>query len=157
LLPGESASILRDVTLSDETLLILATDDMEMTRTARRLARRLLQREPRVYRGDPQDLPDVPLLVIGGGKEVAGLRGMMGATRAIDFAGVGTARAWTEQRRGAAPGLFVAADDSRSLEAVLRPLPHYRNQSYVVFDGPKVTRKGLWPTDASPLSHRFGD
>ena len=157
LLPGESPPIFRDVTLSDRTLLILATDDVDMSRTAQRLARRLLQREPRVFEGDPQKPPEAPLLVIGGGEEVAGLRGTLGPNLVDDIARLGTARAWTEQRKGRGPELFVAADDARSLEAVLRPLPHYRNQSYVVFDGRKVTRKGLWPADASPLSHRFED
>jgi len=157
LLPGESPPILRDVTLWDQTLLVLATDDMDMARTARQLARRLLQREPRVYQGDFRNPPEAPLLIIGGGEEVAALRGTAGPRHVMDIARMGTARAWTEQRQGRGPELFVAADDVRSLEAVLRPLPHYRNQSYVVFDGPKVTRKGLWPTDASPLSHRFDD
>jgi hypothetical protein len=157
LLPGESPPIFRDVTLSDQTVLFVPTKDAGMTQTAMRLARRLLQREPTVYRGDPQDLPGVPLLVIGAAKDVADLAVLTGPKPAIDIAGLGTARAWTERSPDAAPRLLVAADDARSLEFVLRPLPHYRNQSYVVFDGPKVTHKGLWPADASPLSRRFGD
>ncbi len=157
LLPGESPPIFREVTLSDQTMLLLATDDADMVQTARRLARRLLQREPRVYQGDLKDLPEVPLLVIGDGEEIAALRGATGPKHVMDIVRKGTARAWTEQRQAHGPELFVAADDAQSLEAVLRPLPHYRNQSYVVFDGSKVTHKGLWPTEASALSHRFDD
>jgi hypothetical protein len=157
LLNGESSPIFREVTLSDRTQLILATQDIDMTRTARQLARRLLQREPRVYRGDPQqDLSGVPILVIGAGQDVADLHELMGSKQANGIAELGTARAWVERRPGRAPWLFVAADDARSLEAIARPLPHYRNQSYVVFNGSKITRKGLWPVVASPLSHRFG-
>ncbi len=157
LLPGESPPIFREVTLSDQTMLFLATDDADMAQTARRLARRLLQREPSVYQGDLKDLPEVPLLIIGGREEVAALRGSTGPNHVIDIVRMGTARAWTERRQAHGPELFVAADDAQSLEAVLRPLPHYRNQSYVVFDGRKVTRKGLWPAEASPLRHRFDD
>jgi hypothetical protein len=128
-----------------------------MTRLALRLARRLLQREPSVYQGDLQDPPAAPVLVIGAEKDIEDLRALTGLGLALDFAGTGTARAWTERRPDSAPWLFVAADSAESLEAVLRPLPHYRSQSYVVFEGAKLTKKGLWPASASPLSHRFSD
>jgi hypothetical protein len=155
LLPGESPPIFRDVTLSGETVLVLPTRDPDMTRVARRLAHRLLQRAPAVYQGDLRDPPKTPVLVVGAAKDIENLRALRGPGQALDLAGTGTARAWAERRPGKAPWLFVAADSARSLEAVLRPLPHYRNQSYVVFEGAKVTNKGLWPASASPLSHRF--
>jgi hypothetical protein len=157
LLPGESPPIFRDVTLSDETVLALPTRDPEMARVARRLARRLLQRDPAVYEGDLRNLPAAPVLVIGAAEDIEGLRALSVTVQALDLAGTSTARAWIERRDGGMPRLFVAADAARSLEAVLRPLPHYRNQSYVVFEGAKVTRKGLWPARASPLSYSFGD
>jgi hypothetical protein len=157
LLPGESPPIFRDVTLSDETVLVLPTRDPDMTRIARRLARRLLQREPSLYEGGLRDPPKTPVLVVGAAKDIEDFRALTGLDEALDFADMGTARAWTERRPGSAPWLFVAADSAESLEAVLRPLPHYRNQSYVVFEGAKLTKKGLWPASGSPLSHRFSD
>ncbi len=56
---------------------------------------------------------------------------------------------------GGAPWLFVSADSPRSLEAILRPLPHYKSRSFVVFDDGKAVRKGLWPSRGSALSYRF--
>jgi len=157
LLPGESPPIFRDVTLSGETVLVLPTRDPDMTRVARRLAHRLLQRDPAIYEGDLRDLPAAPVLAIGAAKDIEELQALRVTVQALDLAGTSTARAWIERRPGSAPWFFVAADGAESLEAVLRPLPHYRNQSYVVFEGAKVTRKGLWPASASPLSRRFDD
>jgi hypothetical protein len=40
----------------------------------------------------------------------------------------------------------VSARDVASLHALIRPLPHYGRQSYVIFDGAKAIRRGVWPT-----------
>jgi aminopeptidase N len=29
---------------------------------------------------------------------------------------------------------------------LIRPLPHYGRQSYVIFDGAKAIHRGAWPT-----------
>jgi hypothetical protein len=39
----------------------------------------------------------------------------------------------------------IAAKDAASLEALIRPLPHYGRQSYLAFDGRQVIEKGVWP------------
>ena len=39
---------------------------------------------------------------------------------------------------------MVSARDAASLHALIRPLPHYGRQSYVIFDGAKATRRGAW-------------
>jgi hypothetical protein len=51
----------------------------------------------------------------------------------------------------------VSANDADSLASVLRPLPHYRSRSWVVFEGATAADKGVWPVTASPLIHRFDD
>ncbi len=158
LLPGESPPIFRDVTLSPETVLVVPTEDSGIAGTAYHLAGRLLQREPKIHKGDWQDLKDVPVLAIGVTEDIEALRARMGPFRhAIPVADRGTASAWADRRTDGEPWLFVSADDAASLEAVLRPLPHYRSQSYVVFEGAKSVKKGLWRARTSPLSHRFGD
>ncbi len=101
-----------------------------------------------------------PVLVIGTTDDVEGLRTELGSfSHAPDVAatltGQGTARAWVEHRLDGSPWLFVAADDAAALADILRPLPHYRGRSYVVFDGAKAISKGLWDVRSSPLSHRF--
>ena len=162
LLPGESPPIFRDVTLSPETVLVVPTQDSGIAGTAHDLARRLLQREPKIHQGDLQDLKNMPVLAIGTAEDIAALRALMGpfshAPEAADtVVNTGTVRAWVERRLDGGPWLFVSAEDAASLEAVLRPLPHYRSLSYVVFEGAKSVKKGLWRAGTSPLSHRFGD
>jgi hypothetical protein len=159
LLPGESPPILRDVTLSHDTVLVVATDDAAMADTARRLAGRLLQRDVLPYAADPSEIPaGVPVLVIGAASDVAALRARLGIRDAAPgVAASGTARAWTEARAGGSPSLLVSANDADSLASVLRPLPHYRSRSWVVFEGATAADKGVWPVTASPLIHRFDD
>ena len=162
LLPGESPPIFRDVTLSSDTVLLLPTQDPHLADVARQLAGRLLQRDPAIGDGDKEDLKDAPVVVIGLADDVSTVRAQMGpfsrATEAAErLADIGTASAWAERRFDGQPWLFVAAEDAAALEAVLRPLPHYRSRSFVVFDGAKAVDRGLWRAQDSPLSHRFAD
>ena len=68
-----------------------------------------------------------------------------------DLAGKGTARAWAARRPDHVPLAIVAADDAGALRAIVRPLPHYGGQSFVVFRGSEAVEKGLWPPGPSPL------
>jgi len=157
LLPGESPPIIRDVTLSRNTMVIVPTRDAAVEEAARFLAQRLLQRPPELHQGDLPASPDRPVLAIGTARDIADLRARLGSSRpANDITRLGTARAWTEILPGGSPILFVSADDAPALAAVLRPLPHYRGESYIAFQGSRSIRKGLWPVTASPLRHRFG-
>ena len=56
----------------------------------------------------------------------------------------GTAHAWTIRQDGVT-FIVVSAKDASFLQALVRPLPHYGKQSYVVFDGVKVIERGTWP------------
>jgi hypothetical protein len=38
----------------------------------------------------------------------------------------------------------VAGQDAAALEALVRPLPHYGGQSWLVFDGAKLLERGVW-------------
>jgi len=40
---------------------------------------------------------------------------------------------------------IISAQDAASLEALIRPLPHYGRQSYLVFDGRQAIERGVWP------------
>ena len=143
LLPGESPPIFRDVTLSEQTVLVLAGKGSGFAHVAQTLAGRLLQRQPTVYEGNLEDLPNIPVLIIGTTNDINDLRARIGSTQIVDVAEAGTARAWIEMPPGAPSMLFVSANDAESLQAVLRPLPHYRSQSYVVFNGSKAIDKGF--------------
>ena len=161
LLTDESPPILRDVTLSGETVLVVPTKDAALAAAAHRLARALLQREPKLYRGHLEDLNPTPVIVIGSAEDIDGLLARTGrfshASEVDEIVDSGTARAWAERQPEGDSWLFVSADDAASLDSISRPLPHYRGESYVVFDGAKSVRNGLWQGRASPLSHRFAD
>ncbi len=57
----------------------------------------------------------------------------------------GTAQAWILARADGASLAIVSAKDAASLEALIRPLPHYGRQSYIAFDGRGAIEKGIWP------------
>jgi hypothetical protein len=48
----------------------------------------------------------------------------------------------------------ISARDEPSLQALLRPLPHYGSQSYLAFDGARLIERGAWPpaTPAVPVT-----
>ena len=68
-----------------------------------------------------------------------------------ELAGKGTARVWTARTDAGAGVLVIAADDRAALEALMRPLPHYGRQSYLVFQGREAVERGVWPSGDSPL------
>ena len=39
----------------------------------------------------------------------------------------------------------VSAENLEALRNLLRPLPHYGGQSYLVFEGAQATLHGVWP------------
>ncbi len=138
---AESPPILRNATLNPQTVAVAAS------KTARELAAAMLDVEP--HFGDP--VPGLPLLVIGTSVEVAALG--LGPTPAV-LEGRGTARAWATEQKGR-PLVVVEADDEAALAAVTRPLPHYKQRGYVVFEGSKAVDKGNWPPGEGPLTAHF--
>ena len=57
----------------------------------------------------------------------------------------GSAQVWTARTGGGQIALLVSARDAPSLAALLRPLPHYGQQSYLVFEGTRAIERGTWP------------
>ncbi|MEE8333563.1 MAG: M1 family aminopeptidase [Alphaproteobacteria bacterium] len=152
LTPAETPPILRDVTLAaNATSIIAATGSAGGA--ARALAARLMDSTTRTLDAAGTGLPKTPLLIIGTDGDVARLLKRTGLEPAPpEIATGGTARVWTHRRPEGLPVLIVSASDERALRALLRPLPHYTRRSYIVFDGRKAIRRGIWPLGASPLS-----
>jgi len=161
--PAETPPILRDVTLAAETRIIVPTKQDEFLKLATGLAGRLLDtgsgRSIHAAAADTP-LPATPLLVIGTPPDIDAFLARHGfAATPADIANRGTARAWVTRTSGpdgtTRPTLLIEADSSRALQAISGPLPHYRRQGYVVFDGSKAIAKGVRPAGHGPLSVQF--
>ncbi|SIR08665.1 hypothetical protein SAMN05421829_109202 [Aromatoleum tolulyticum] len=61
------------------------------------------------------------------------------------LAGRGSAQVWTVAVPAGAPVAVISARDAESLRALLRPLPHYGAQSWLVFEGARLVERGVWP------------
>lgn len=153
----EAPPILRDVTLHPATLTVIAANgSASAADVAAELAARTLDTGLKIGTGDDQALDQTPLMLIGLAGEIEPMlaKAGIGAVPAT-LKGQGTARSWVAARKDAPPALVVEADDETALSALLRPLPHYGRQSFLVFDGRQVIDKGVWPTGDNALTRRF--
>lgn len=153
LAPGEAPPTLRDVTLDGATNVVVAAEG-EAAAAARALAERLMDRKAR-FVGPGRTDASQPLALIGTAEAVDRLLRAYRLEAPASLAGRGTARVWTARSDQGKPVLVVEAADGAALQALLRPLPHYGRQSWLVFDGGKVTERGVWPAGDSPLKKRF--
>ena len=150
LLPGESPPILRDVTLAQKATPIVLPSDPAFAAAAHALARRLLDPHAEIAPGGRGSPPDGPAIVFGDAAQIAAyLRSAALQPPPKEVRG-GTAAAWVA--RGDPPLLLVRAATVDALRALMRPLPHYGNRSYIVFEGSRAIRKGVWRMGSSPLS-----
>ncbi|HET7061811.1 MAG TPA: M1 family aminopeptidase [Nitrosospira sp.] len=145
LTPGEAPPILRQIMVDRTTVTVLLPEGGEPREVAQTLAIKLQHREPNVV--DSDRLPDAPAVVIGLQDQVdawLARHKLPGRPEVVDKKG--SAQAWTLSRPNGMTLAVVSARDVASLAALIRPLPHYGRQSYVVFDGAKVVGRGAWPT-----------
>ena len=157
LVANEAPPILRDVTLSADTLTVVAVNGSEQAaKIAKDLAARTLDTGLRLASAGDEAMAEAPLMLVGLSGELAPLLADIGIDAVpVTLAGRGTARSWVAARDNAPPALVVEADDEESLRALLRPLPHYGRQSFLVFDGRRAIDKGVWPTSDNALTKRF--
>jgi hypothetical protein len=151
LAPGEAPPILRDVTLRPGAERVIAADG-DAAEAARALAGRLMDGAGR-QGGDGA----APVLLVGTDAAVAReleKRGL--APVPAELAGRGSARVWVSRAPGGRTALVVSGADTAALQALVRPLPHYGRQSWLVFDGAKATDRGVWSVGDSPLRRVVG-
>lgn len=150
LAPGEAPPILRDTLLDPAARLVIAAQG-EAAQAARALAARLFEGEPREVQSGRTD-PSAPLVVIGTADAVAEAARHLSLPPAPDgLAGRGTARVWAARTGDGRAVLTIAGADAAALAALLRPLPHYGRQSWLVFDGARAVERGVWEPAATPL------
>ncbi|WP_448206131.1 M1 family metallopeptidase [Azospirillum sp. sgz302134] len=150
LAPGEAPPILRDVTLDHATNTVLAADGAA-GEAARALAERLADGKLRIVAPD-RTSATAPLALIGTTEGVERLLALYRLPPVPEtLAKRGTARVWAFRTPQGRAVLAVAGDDATALQALLRPLPHYGRQSWLVFEGAKAADRGVWPAGESPL------
>ncbi|GAB3546754.1 hypothetical protein GCM10027343_25060 [Noviherbaspirillum agri] len=137
--------ILRQWITAKAPRLVVASRDAQVRDAVEALA-------PRLFEVPPQP---VAVAAIRSGSEpvlLAGLHADVDA--ALAAAGLpprppkldrGSAQVWTVQRNDGTPVAVVSARDAGALRALLRPLPHYGSQSWLVFDGSRALERGVWP------------
>ncbi len=151
LAPGEAPPRLRDIILSDAVGIVVLAEGVA-SQTAQVLARQLLDAGGKPIAADAAATHAGPLLVIGIEEQVAPLVKRLGLIQPP--ASPGSARVWAARRDGGVV-VVVAAADTAGLAALVRPLPHYGGDSWLVFDGAKVVDKGVWPAGDNPLRRRL--
>lgn len=151
LAPGEAPPILRDVTLRPGAERVIAADG-DAAEAARALAGRLMDGAARESGGG-----SAPLLLVGTDAAVARELERRGLPPVpAELAGRGSARVWVSRAADGRTALVVSGADAAALQALIRPLPHYGRQSWLVFDGAKAADRGVWAVGDSPLQRVVG-
>lgn len=151
LAPGEAPPILRDVTLRPGAERVIAAEG-GAAEAARALADRLMDAAGRESGGGA-----VPLLLVGTDAAVAReLEARRLPPVPTELAGRGSARVWVSRVADGRTALVVSGADAGALRALVRPLPHYGRQSWLVFDGAKAVDRGVWAVGDSPLRRVLG-
>jgi len=149
---SETPPILRDITLNPATVTLIASEQPEFALVAQQLASRLMDNAPRLLQPGQLREPAQPLLLITSADRLAGQLERLQLQIPGELPEVKhSAAAWTARLANNTPVLVVSAESTAQLQALLRPLPHYGGQSYVLFDGGRAQSRGLWPLSRSVL------
>ncbi|HYD59860.1 MAG TPA: M1 family aminopeptidase [Noviherbaspirillum sp.] len=109
------------------------------------LAQRLFEAPPRAVPLEELN-GGTPFMLIGLHADVDAALARAGLPpRPAALIGKGSAQAWTVARGETAPLAVVSADSAEALRALMRPLPHYGAQSWVIFNGSRAIARGIWP------------
>jgi len=140
LAPAEAPPILREVMLGNASVFPLSGDAV-MQQAAPALVERLLEQSTRDRSGS------AGALVIGLHADIdAWLASSALPPRPASLAsGRGSAQVWTLRTGEPRTVALVSVRDAASLAALARPLPHYGQQSFLVFEGARVIERGVWP------------
>jgi aminopeptidase N len=143
----ELPPILRQVMLDAATRVQLALEPAQRE-TGLALARALLDHSPDT--GPPD--ANAPRLVIGLHEAVDRALASAGLPpRPETLAGRGSAQVWTGYSETGRALAVISARDVAALQALMRPLPHYGRQSWLVFDGARAIDRGVWPVEAASV------
>ncbi len=138
--------ILRQWFIAQSPRLVHASASAEVRAAAGSLAQRLFESAPESASSDALHAGSSPVMLIGLHDDVDAALARAGLPpRPESLSGKGSAQVWTVMRDGGVPLAVVSAKDAEALRALLRPLPHYGAQSWIVFDGSRAVSRGVWP------------
>ena len=148
---GETPLILRDFTLRRQmaTAALGTGDDRE---AGKALAEGLFPDGIVLVPTSAITAGDEPLTVVGTSRDVADALARLGVKSPLSASARVTAKAWPARTRAGRPILVIEGADAAALAAMARPLPHYRRESWVTFNGRSMLGRGVWTSGDGGLS-----
>ncbi|NMG74981.1 M1 family metallopeptidase [Aromatoleum diolicum] len=141
--------ILRQWIIARAPSLAQASAAPDVREAAAALAQRFFELKPQAIALAEMTQGSAPVLLAGLHADVdAALERAGLPPRPERLAGRGSAQVWTVPVPAGAPVAVVSARDAESLRALLRPLPHYGAQSWLVFEDARLVERGVWPAPA---------
>jgi hypothetical protein len=154
---AEMPPLLRQVMTDPATITVVAGRDAALHKTAAELAGKLLDNTPRIT-DDSAALPLGQLLVIGTYDETAAfLQKHQLPAAPQQLTDKGSARVWAAKQKNGKIVVVISAANTEALQALIRPLPHYGKESYLVFENSKVIERGVWPAEGKVWSFTVTD
>ncbi len=151
LLPGESPPIIRDVTLAAQVDVAVLETDNDYQSVARALAAQLTRAAVPITEKNKWAKPSRARIVIGSKTAIADFASRVLGADTSDLIERGSAAAWVNRTAEGHSVLLIRGDRSDSIAALIRPLRHYGNRSYVTFEGSRALTRGVWEMTSSPL------
>jgi aminopeptidase N len=144
--PEQLPPILRQWIVAPAPRLVLVSDSADMRRAATELSARLFETPPSaIVHAEQIGDGEAPALLVGLPTDIDAALARIGAPpRPREVIAQGSAQVWTVQRESGPPLAVISADSAAALRALLRPLPHYGAQSWLVFDGSRALARGAW-------------
>ena len=138
---AEAPPILREAMLTGRPMMFALSADPAVRIAAQELAARLFEGPGSGRAGTPVTL------VIGLHADVDEWLAGAGMPRRPPAlaAGRGSGQVWTVRAGDGRTVVLVSVRDAQSLGALARPLPHYGQQSWLVFEGTRAIERGVWP------------
>ncbi|MCP4874753.1 MAG: M1 family metallopeptidase [Gammaproteobacteria bacterium] len=149
---NETPPILRDVTLDPNTVTMIGSPGDDFIRSAGELASRLLDSKPRFGDLDAEQWTGQSLLLITTHQRLNKQLERLRLQRPPGLPDIAHSSAvWITTRADGATVLVVSVVDSDDLKSLLRPLPHYGGQSYILFEAGHALARGVWPLTRAAL------
>ena len=137
--------ILRQWIVARAPRLVVVSPAADVREAAAALADRLFEVPPTTATRDNVNKGSEPLLLAGLRADVDAALAAAGLPpRPAAVAGRGSAQVLTVEHATGAPLALISAENVDALLALLRPLPHYGGQSWLVFDGGRALDRGVW-------------